>query len=389
MMPAQRLEVVQTPVVAKIAALTRKTPDTVSLGQGIVNYGPPASVFKRLAEFGNGPFPNAYGPVVGLPELHERIHEKLKNDNNIHLSDETQLIVTAGSNMGFLQAIMALADLGDEIILLKPFYFNHEMAITMLGCNVVAVDTNSEFQPDIAKIKQAITHKTRAIVTISPNNPTGAVYSKHTLSEINQLCAAKGIYHISDEAYEYFTFDQTSHFSPASLSGANKHTISLFSLSKAYGFASWRIGYMLVPKQLAEGIIKIQDTNLICASHVSQIAATECLKVGRSYCDKRLRQIELIRQKFFQELDKLSGLSDFIRTNGAFYILLRVATELDSYTLAERLISEFKVATLPGESFGLNDGSYLRISYAALDEKTAATGIQRLITGLASLKSAE
>lgn len=382
---ANRLNAVQSPVVAKIAALTSATPDTISLGQGIVRYGPPASVFQRLAQY-NDSFPNAYGPVVGLPELHEQIHKKLLDDNNIQINEDTQLMVTAGSNMGFLQAVMTVADAGDEIILLKPFYFNHEMAIKMLGCKVVAVDTNAEFQPDIEKIKLAITNKTRAIVTISPNNPSGAVYSKEILSEINTLCAEKGIYHISDEAYEYFTFDGSKHFSPASLVNAHEHTISLFSLSKAYGFASWRIGYMLAPKRLAQNLIKVQDTNLICASHISQLAAIECLNAGRSYCTERLSQIAVIRQKFFEELDKLSGFSDFIRTNGAFYILLRVNTELDSYTLAERLISKFKVATLPGESFGLQDECYLRISYAALDEQAAAIGIHRLTTGLSSLK---
>ena len=122
--------------------------------------------------------------------------------------------------------------------------------------------TDDLYQLQPALISEAITPRTRAVVTISPNNPTGAGYPEADLREVNELCRARRIYHISDETYEYFTYGGARHFSPGSLGG--EHTISLFSLSKAYGFASWRIGYMTIAESLFESIKKIQDTILIC-----------------------------------------------------------------------------------------------------------------------------
>lgn len=153
--------------------------------------------------------------------------------------------------MGFLNAILAITHAGDEIILNTPYYFNHEMAIGMINCQPVSVQTDNRYQPKVDKLRKAITSKTKAIVTISPNNPTGVVYDASILREINQLCQEAGTYHISDEAYEYFTYGNVKHPSPASFSGSTPHTISLFSLSRTYGFASWRIGYMIIPKKRA------------------------------------------------------------------------------------------------------------------------------------------
>ena len=121
------------------------------------------------------------------------------------------------------------------------------------------------------------------MVTVSPNNPSGAVYTETILRDINALCKAKGIYHISDEAYEYFTYDDIEHYSVASIPDSGEHTISLYSLSKAYGFASWRIGYMLIPEHLSMSVIKAQDTILICPTRIAQEAAIAALQEGRNY----------------------------------------------------------------------------------------------------------
>ena len=172
--------------------------------------------------------------------------------------------------MAFVNAVLAVADPGDEIILLAPYYFNHEMAVAMAGCRPVVVPTDARYQLRLDAIAPAITPRTRAVVTISPNNPTGAVYPEADLRAVNELCAARGVYHIHDEAYEYFTYDGAAAFLAGSIAGAAPHTISLYSLSKAYGFASWRIGYMVIPDALFEAVNKIQDTKLICPPLVSQ-----------------------------------------------------------------------------------------------------------------------
>ena len=139
-------------------------------------------------------------------------------------------------------------------------------------------------------------------MTVSPNNPSGAVYPEAALRAVNALCAEHGIYHISDEAYEYFTFDDARHFSPASISGASAHTISLFSMSKAYGFASWRIGWTVFPAELEPAMQKIQDTVIICPPVIAQYAAAGALGQGPTFVKEKVRALAETRAMVQRQL---------------------------------------------------------------------------------------
>ena len=246
---SRRLAAVQTPIIPVIGDLVRQHPGTISLGQGVVGYAPPPEAFAQLDRFAADPANHKYQSVAGIPALLAAIEQKLATENalRVGLAHGNRTLVTAGGNLAFMNAVLAIADPGDEFILPTPYYFNHEMAITMANCHPVLVPTDAAYQLDVAALRAAITPRTRAIVTVSPNNPTGAVYPAATLRAVNQLCAECGVFHISDEAYESFTYDGAEHFSSASIPGAAAHTISLYSLSKAYGFASWRIGWMVFP----------------------------------------------------------------------------------------------------------------------------------------------
>jgi aspartate/methionine/tyrosine aminotransferase len=254
----------------------------------------------------------------------------------------------------------------------------------MLNCTPVAVPTDAGYQLQLNALRAAITGKTRAIVTVSPNNPSGAVFPEAALRAVNQLCREHGLYHISDEAYEYFTYGEAQHFSPGSISGAEQHTISLYSLSKAYGFASWRSGYLVIPEALLPSLLKVQDTNLICPPLISQYAAIGALETGSAYCKAQLQQLAKVRTQVITQLQSLNC-AQTITTEGAFYLLLKLRTEKNDLQLVKALISEFKVAAIPGCAFGLHDACYLRVSYGMLDEARADIAMRRLLTGLGKL----
>ena len=291
-------------------------------------------------------------------------------------------MVTAGANMAFMHAVFAISEPGDEIILNVPFYFNHEMAIQMAGCAAVRVATDASYQLRPDALGRAITDKTRAIVTVSPNNPSGAVFGESALREVNTICRDHGIYHIADEVYEYFTYGSVRHVSAGSFPGAEPHTIAMYSMSKAYGFAGWRIGYMTYPDHLASAMMKSQDTILVCPPVVSQVAAQAALEVGRSYCQPHVRQLAEVRDVVVAKLSALAPLASVPAADGAFYCLLKVNTAMDPLALAERLIREHRVAVIPGSAFGMTDGCYLRVAYGALEKNTVAEGIGRLVGGL-------
>ncbi len=382
------MQSVQSPIIPVVGELIRQNPGTISLGQGIVYYNPPKEAFAKIPEFFANPDNHKYKAVEGIPALQEAIAAKLKADNGIEINGKNCIVVTAGSNMGFTNAILAITNAGDEAIIQSPYYFNHEMAAVMANCRPVIVETDENYQLKPDAIKKAITSKTRAIVTISPNNPTGAVYDPAALREVNEICRQHNIYHISDEAYEYFTYNGVKHVSPASFPDSSEHTISLFTLSKAYGFASWRIGYMVIPEHLLVSVRKIQDTILICPPVISQYAALGALQVGREYCDNYVRAIASVRQLVLAQLNTLQNLCTISPAAGAFYFFLKVDTKLNTMELVERLIREYKVAVLPGTTFGMDSGCYLRVACGALETETAAAGIRRLVQGLKAILGA-
>ncbi len=377
------MQAVQSPIIPIVNDWIHQHPGTISLGQGIAYYGPPPEVQQFLHQFWQDPVAHQYQPVRGIPDLITAIETKLLQDNSIRVSPGTNaVIVTAGCNMAFLNAILAITQPGDEVILSIPYYFNHEMALGIAGCRAVLVETDPQYQLQPHHLEAAITPHTRAIVTISPNNPTGVVYPGPLMEEVNTLCRRHNLYHIHDETYEYFTYDGADHVSPAAGSDRADHTISLFSLSKAYGFASWRIGYMVVPAHLVEAVTKIQDTNLICPPVISQYAAVAALQVGASYCRQKLPVLDHVRRQAVEAFQAIADIVVVPPTRGSFYFLLRVNTDQTDLELVQRLIQDHRVAVIPGSTFGLTQGCYLRVAYGALDEQTAVTGITRLVQGL-------
>ncbi len=381
--PSARSAAVRSPIIPTINGWVRQHPGTISLGQGIAFFSPPQEALAAVEDRLHEKQLDLYGPVQGIPELVAALRHKLEQKNQIRFDQGQEIFVTAGSNMAFSSLMLALLDPDDEVILLTPFYFNHEMAITLANAKAVLTPTLDNFHPDLDAIKNNITARTKAIVTVSPNNPSAAVYSQEELTEINQLCEQRGLYHISDEAYEDFVFEDIEHFSAASLNNSAAHTISLYSFSKAYGFAGWRVGYMLVPAELADTLRKIQDTVLISPPIVSQLAALGALQADMHYLQTHLNEIKNSRALCLQALNDSGVLRQRVQSEGAFYIFACIQSRLSDLETTHHLIRENGVATIPGSAFATE--GYLRISYGALTSDNVDIGMQRLIKGLQQL----
>tara|TARA_B100000809_G_scaffold99440_2_gene98025 strand:- start:1687 stop:2898 length:1212 start_codon:yes stop_codon:yes gene_type:complete len=383
---SKRMAAVQSPVIPNVAALIRNNPGTISLGQGVVHYGPPRQALKAIQDFGRMPTDHHYRSADGIPELQQALRVKLAAENSIHIDDDEQvLFVTAGSNMAFYHVLLSICDPGDEVIIMSPFYFNHEMAIGMANARAVVVPSDERYGLQLDAIEAAITDRTRMVVTISPNNPAGVVYDPEALRRVNELCRERGIYHVNDEAYEYFIYADARHLSPGSLADSAGHTISLFSFSKSYGLANWRVGYMVAPRPLMQALQKSQDTILICPPVISQFVAVGALRAGPGYCRAYVEGIDAVRQMCLQRLQELAPHCVVPEANGAFYLLARLHTPLSSMAVVEQLVREHQVAVIPGSGFGLNDACYLRIAYGALEADTVEDGMDRLVRGLQTI----
>lgn len=395
--PARRLAAVLEPVIPHVGALTAAHPGTLSLAQGMVDWGPPPQVMEAVqaalaAAQGDAEAAatlDRYGPMQGDPPLLEALAAHLRGQHNLDL-DGSALLVTAGSNMAFQTLMQVLCDPGDEVILPAPWYFNHVMAVQLAGGVPVLPDAG--LIPDPELLAAAISPRSRAIVTISPNNPSGVVIPPERLAAINALCARHGLLHISDEAYAAFVHGPVPHWSPAAATGAAAHTVTLQSFSKAYGMAGWRLGYAAMPQRLLAALAKVQDTNLICPPRLNQRAALAALAAGPAWLEPRLETIRHRRHQLLQTLRQAQARSlpaTLLREpDGAFYALLQVHTPLTGLELVERLITGHGVAALPGESFGLpasGGRAVLRLSYGLLAPEQLETALERLCTGVAAL----
>ena len=379
MRPPGRLDPVQAPVIPWLNhSLAPAHPGTLSLAQGIPWFGPPA---EALAALRQAPTHGNYGPSPGLPALLEALRAKLEQDNGI--TEVPGIMVTAGSNMAFYYTVLAATRPGDEIILPLPYYFNHEMAAVMAGVRVRGVAPGANGVPDPGDVEQAINPATRAVITVSPNNPTGVVYPQQTLRAINRLCRRYGLLHISDEAYEYFTYGGQRHYSPAAGEDTADCTVSLFSFSKGYGMAGWRVGYVVYPERLAQAMAKIQDTVLIAPPVPCQLAALAALGAGRRYCQERLPPLEAARARLLELVERCGGAA--LPGSGAFYLYARFDTRLSARALVEWLVREHRVLVVPGDCFGTREGCWLRLSYGALGPDGAPEALARLERGLGAL----
>lgn len=383
--PSDRVDAVQLPIIPQVADWIRAHPGTLSLGQGVAGYAPPAEAWTEMERLRREPLLNRYQAVEGLVPLVDALRERLATRHRVTCGADRTLMVTAGANAAFQQVILAICDPGDEVILPVPYYFNQEMALALANVRPVLVPASDGTGIDVGRVEAAVTSRTRAVVTVSPNNPTGAVYPESTLRALQAMCQRRGIYHIGDETYEAFTFGGVRHVSAGSFEGSDGHAILLHSFSKAYGFASWRIGYVVYPRVLEPAMRKIQDTFLVCPPVVSQLAALGCLKAGDAWLAARLAEVERTRAKVSQGLATIADLAEFGPADGAFYVWIRLRERWDVLELTRRLIADHRVAVIPGTAFGAEETSCLRVAYGALTPETAAEGVGRLANGLRAI----
>ena len=383
---AQRLGAVLSPVIPQVAALLRQRPDGLSLAQGMVSWGPPPAVGAAVATALAGPPQelHRYGAMAGDGALLEAVRRELAEQRGLDLAEST-LLVTAGSNMAFYAVVQALCDPGDEVLLPLPWYFNHAMAIQLAGG--VPVPVAAGLVPDPARLAAAIGPRTRAIVTVSPNNPSGVVIPQAVLTAINRLCAHHGLLHLSDEAYAAFVHGPVPHHSPGSAPGSGAHTASVFSLSKSHGMAGWRIGYAAVPRALGDALTKVQDTVLICPPRLTQAAAAAALAAGPGWVAERVRSLQPRRRQLLAAVAQAEGLAlagepaGAQEPEGAFYALVEAPWGGDEAQLLEHLVLGHGVAALPGGAFGLPPRAgrvTLRLSYGLLGEAELAEAMARL-----------
>ena len=295
-----------------------------------------------------------YSESSGLPELRREIVRKLERDNRI-VADPSELLITVGAIEGLAAAVMAVVDPGDEVLIPVPGYSTHIRQVELASGIPVLVPTIEErgFRLDLERMEQAVTDRTKAVLFSSPNNPTGAVYSEEELKGIAEIAKHHNLVVITDEAYEYFVFDEKRHFSIGSLEDMRERVISCYTFTKTYAMTGWRIGYLHAAPDWIPQISKTHIPFSICAPVVSQYAALEAM-LGPQDCVKEFRRhYQKTRDLMCRRLDRMPQIFSYRKPEGSYLMFPKVETEQgrDSMAFARSLLLEGGVSTTPGVAF--------------------------------------
>lgn len=374
---AKRMEEREPGVRQKMLALAREFKDVINLGRGDPDLKTPAHIIEA-AKKALDEDATHYTPGGGLPDLRRAIAKKLSIDNRIEVDPENEIIVTVGAQEAIILSILSLINPGEEIIVPEPRYTAYDNAVKLAGGITVPVITKPEhnFEMRAEDVKEVITEKTKAILLISPNNPTGAVISEENLKGIADLAQREDLVIISDELYEKLVFDDLSYCSIASFPGMFERTITINGFSKAYSMTGWRVGYVAGPKDLITPMQNLKFSFTICASAVCQRAALAAL-TGPQDCVAMTAAIYNERRNIaMRELDALG--IDYVVPKGAFYIFPDIRKfGMTSYEFATNLLRNAGVFTFPGTAFGAAGEGFIRISLLLPKEKIVE-GFQRI-----------
>ncbi len=289
----------------------------------------------------------------GMPELREAIARKLKAENDLDYDPATEIIVTAGAQEAMFVALFGTLNDGDEVIVADPRYRVYDEVIEMVGGKVVSVPVDIEagflLRPDA--IEAAITPKTRAILIISPDHPTGASQPREVLEAVGEVVKRHDLLIYSDELYERFMFDGVEHVSTASIPGLKERTLTLNGFSKAYSMTGWRVGYLCVPEGMKPAMTAIKHATSICAAAPSQIAALAILEGPQEPLQEMMAEWGARRAYLYERLQGMG-----IRTlysPGAYFVMFDISDSgLTSREFATRLAEEKDVRVSPGTAFG-------------------------------------
>ncbi|MCK4250774.1 pyridoxal phosphate-dependent aminotransferase [candidate division WOR-3 bacterium] len=355
----------------EMTRLSQQIEDVAFLSWAKPTSGAPMHIGKAAIEAINKGVVDGYSVSLGLVELRQEIVKKLKRDNNID-TNISQVIVSVGAIEGLAAAVMACIDPGDEVILPSPTYSTHVNQVVLASGKPVFVPTIEEqgFILDIEAIKKAVTAKTKAIMYCSPSNPTGAVFSEEQLRQIAEIALEHDLMVITDEAYEYFTYDGHRHFSIGSIPEMQKNVVSCFTFTKTYAMTGWRIGYLHAHEEVIPQINKAHIPFAICTPVISQYAALGALK-GPQDCVKNFREKYLrARNLMCERLNKLSHIFEYQKPGGSYLMFPKIILKQgeDSKAFCEKLLREAKVSTTPGNDFGPTGQGHLRLSFCVSED---------------------
>lgn len=373
------------PPIAEVQSWARVRKNTdhgplLDVSQAVPGYGPARPLLDYVAEQLEDPATALYTAISGLPALREAMAEHINADYGGNTVAE-QVAITSGCNQAFCTVMEAIAAPGDQVILVLPWYFNHQMWLQMRGIEVCCPPFNPDGEPRREEIAACITDSTRAIVLVSPNNPTGQEYSHALLEDLFELANRSGVALVIDETYKDFRSNPGTPHTLAQQTNWDQTLIQLFSFSKSLALTGYRTGAIAANEGLILEMEKVLDNVTICPSHPGQIAVLYGLRhldVWRREKSDMLRD----RARRLRECFERDDLDYELTFSGSYFAYVRhpFGESAGAYQVARRLAEEFNVLCLPGSMFGPGQDGYLRFAFAHIDMDQIPLLVDRLVS---------
>lgn len=380
---SRRVTQTDDPIIVTMQALLRSAPEgTVSLAQGVVHWPPPSQALDAARQVVGAQPTNVYGPDEGSAELRALLRSEL---DFVAAMNNSEVMVTAGANQAYVNAVLATVDPGDATVLFAPYYFNHKMALQMCGHGehlLIGPARGPSLLPDMDWLEHQFEERSAAgspnavrLVTLcSPCNPTGTVLPQQLLDRAQALCRKHGAWLFLDHAYAHFCADGSLPSVPG-----GEGVLSSYSFSKAFGMAGWRIGCLAHPPSLGPELLKVQDTLVICPSAISQAAAVGALKAGNAWVKEQVESLAANRASIRRALEPL-GTANIVGGEGAIYFLAKLPEGMDDERVVRWLLHQHRVAVIPASFCGAP--GYVRVCYSNLPTDACAEAAGRLRTAM-------
>ncbi|MBY9011124.1 MAG: pyridoxal phosphate-dependent aminotransferase [Candidatus Lokiarchaeota archaeon] len=341
--------------------------DVISLGIGQPDFPTPQPAIEGNINALNKKF-TYYAPTRGIPELLQQLENKLKTVNNIDTIWKDNIMLANGGSQALSLTFASIFNPGDEIIINSPNFISYFYLSSFFDLKVIEIERKNDFSPDIEKIKDSISEKTKAILINSPNNPTGYSLDPNELEEIVEIVKNNDLYLISDEVYENYLYDGNKHTSPASLKDMFERTITINAMSKLYSATGFRLGYVAANKEIIDTMEKYHQYTVAGTNHAAQYGFLEALKMDNSFFNDILKNFDERRLLAYNRLSEMGF--EVVKPKGAFYIMPKINnSKLTGAEFSKRVMKDQAVAIVPGNVFGSYSEYMLRMSYATKLEK--------------------
>jgi aspartate/methionine/tyrosine aminotransferase len=364
---------VELSAIKEMAMRSAQIADAASLTWGVPSFRTPEHIrAAAIAALNTDGDVGKYALPNGLPELRELVVSVHRDKTGVSADADHNVFITAGNMQGMNSTLRALVEPGDEVVVTDPGFASHIQQIRMYGGVPVfwPLDEAKGWSLRVDLLPDLLTPRTKAVVLVTPANPTGTIFSKTDLLRLGEIAKQNQLILLIDDPYSEIIYEHSNpFFNLASEAGLAEHLVYMFTFSKIHAMSGWRLGYMIVPDWLRQEVLKVHDATMICAPRISQAAGIAALRGGDEHVQEFRSILARRRELICERLDRVDHVFRYVKPEGAYYVFPRVmADHENSRDFAISLLNDARVAVTPGNAFGPNGEHHVRMAFCVDDD---------------------